>query len=159
MLINLFHKIFSSKESVTRDEMEHYLSSKTDERTKRLIEDKLAASEFDAEAMEGYEKKGLSPKALHRLDKRFNGQNYQTLWISLAIAAAIILVAILIPREMDQTEQLIAQNQNPTISEQVEKPPLSEEETSAETKQEQSKFSIRRHPEHGQKRSNEIEAN
>lgn len=114
MLINLFHRIFDRKESLSREDIETYLSGDADERTKRLIEQKLAASEFDEEAMEGFEKHDLSIHAMKKLDKRFYGTNSTVLWIGLAVAAVILLVALLIPREIDQEYELLALNKEVT---------------------------------------------
>lgn len=110
MLLNLFHKIFNPKEPLTRKEIDTYLSKESDEATRRAIEGKLASSEFDEVALSGFEKHGLTTASMKSLDKRRASSTNPALWITLAVAAAVILIALLIPREMENQNLLLAKN-------------------------------------------------
>jgi TolA-binding protein len=112
MLLNLFHKIFNPKEPLSRKEIDTYLSKESDEVSRRAIESKLASSEFDESAMSGFEKHGLNTSSMKSLDKRWTGSTNTALWITLAVAAAVILIVWLIPRDMENQNLLLAKNDN-----------------------------------------------
>lgn len=90
MLLNLHHKILGKKDSLTRKEIDDYLSGRLSPEEQHLIEEKLEFSDFDNEAMEGYRNSGLKTDILKkRMDKQFLSQS-NFIWIATTLSFLLV---------------------------------------------------------------------
>jgi TolA-binding protein len=101
LFLNLLNRIFGSKNSLQREDIDRYRDKGTSNEEKQKIEEKSLQSDFDADALEGFESQQLDSKSMSKLDNRFTKQtnsplNAKVISIIVTLAASFaILVWIL----------------------------------------------------------------
>ena len=68
------NEIFNDKMGLSKDEIHSYLEGDLDEKSKRIIEGKILSSEFNTEAMEGFESVANSSVGFKKAEKRINSR-------------------------------------------------------------------------------------
>ena len=98
MWLTILHKLFGSKDNLSREEIDNYLDDQLDSKSENLVEQKLNASEFDEMAMSGFKDSGLRSKDMQRLDTKFkhesNGVSTALIISLVTSSAALILLFI-----------------------------------------------------------------
>jgi hypothetical protein len=90
VVLNLLNRLFGPKETLTRDEIDRYVS---DPRAHQATEEKAALDEFDDTALEGWQTSGLDTSSMHQLDQRILGTaNSSNHWKGKAAIGLLLLI-------------------------------------------------------------------
>lgn len=98
LFLNLLNRIFGSKNSLQREDIDGYRNKDVSNEEKQVIEEKSLSHDFDHDALEGFEKQQLNSGAMKNLDDRFakrtktnfNGKVITTI-ASLAAGVALFI--------------------------------------------------------------------
>lgn len=95
LVLNLLNRIFGNKEDLSRSEIDSYVK---DKRELQKIEEKSLSDDFNADALEGFDKHGLGTDAMKSLDEKMLRNQSQSsskvLYIAVFSAAALIVLLI-----------------------------------------------------------------
>ena len=93
LVLNLLNRIFGNKGDLSRSEIDSYVNEK---RELQKIEEKSLSDDFNADALEGFEKHGLGTDAMRSLDEKMkpNENTNKVLYIALFSTAALVLVLL-----------------------------------------------------------------
>jgi TolA-binding protein len=95
MNLNKIYSIFTSSETLSRTDIDVYKKT-SDENVKHRIEEKTFSSDFDLDALEGWEQSNWTSKNLKKLDKKFLHKGVFGKWIfTLVLASSGVLVSFL----------------------------------------------------------------
>lgn len=105
------NKIFNSSGNLSRKDVDTYKVT-TDEKIKHAIEEKALASDFESDALEGWEDISVGTEIMKSMDKKYTTNFSMTKWILIggSIILTVILLFTLIPQK----------KVNPTINPQNE---------------------------------------
>lgn len=109
---DLKNSMFHKETSITREELKVYGETK-DEGVKHSIEEKSLGSDFDQDAMEGWEELGYDTSVMNNLDKKFAPRNGSYLYITIAAVTLIGIVSFYLMYDFTGNEE------NTTIAENI----------------------------------------
>ena len=124
MWLTILHKLFGSKENLSREELDNYLDDQLDNKGENLVEQKLNASEFDNRAMEGFKDSNLRSRDMNRLDSKFNPQPNgisTTIIISLITTSAALIILFVYFKQLQNNEIYAKLTKNDIVSVQEDK--------------------------------------
>jgi len=107
MWLTILHKLFGSKDNLSREEIDNYLDDQLDSKSENLVEQKLNASEFDEMAMSGFKDSGLRSKDMQRLDTKFKHESNgvsTALIISLVTSSAALILLFIYFKQLQEKE-------------------------------------------------------
>lgn len=93
--------------NLSREDIQTYLSTQS-EQTKRAIEEKSLANDFDTDALDGWSEQNVSITAMHRLDKKFSSTSVNG-WMIVALSSIALLIvgSVLLLTEKQPKEEVI----------------------------------------------------
>lgn len=97
LFLNLLNRIFGSMNGLQRKDIDRYQEKGISNEEKQAIEEKGLASNFDADALEGFESQQLNSSAMSNLDNRFakqtkSNKNGKVIILIVSLAASFALL-------------------------------------------------------------------
>jgi TolA-binding protein len=110
----------SKNKGITREDIRAYRST-TNEQVRYSIEKRSLEDDFDADALEGWNDPALTESSLKRLDKKFTGKNYFSLFIAGASVVIVATVAVIFFNTVSNTDKPVLSEERNIEMPQVER--------------------------------------
>ncbi|MCC5923269.1 MAG: tetratricopeptide repeat protein [Crocinitomicaceae bacterium] len=117
LFLNLLNRIFGSKNSLQREDIDGYRNKDVSNEEKQVIEEKSLSHDFDHDALEGFEKQQLNSGAMKNLDDRFTKRiktnfNGKVITTIASLAAGVALFIWLFGLDKESRIQVAQQEVN-----------------------------------------------